>query len=53
MVMFRVAVAAAGAILLWITLWWMSRLSWEMNVVIALVASLAFAFYFERDEPQR
>jgi lysylphosphatidylglycerol synthetase-like protein (DUF2156 family) len=46
-------VAAMTAVLLWIVLSTMARLPWQLDVLIAIVAALAFAFYFERDEDPR
>ena len=45
--------AATTAVLLWIVLSTMARLPWQLDVLIAIVAALAFAFYFERDEDPR
>jgi len=41
------------AVLLWIVLSEMARLPWQLDVLIAIAAALAFAFYFERDEDPR
>jgi hypothetical protein len=46
-------VAAMTAVLLWIVLSEMARLPWQLDVLIAIAAALAFAFYFERDEDPR
>ena len=44
---------AAAAMLLWLVLSWMVRLSWQVDSLIAAAACVAFAFYFERDEDPR
>ena len=48
--MLRAAFAVATALLLWVVLSGMARLSWQVDGLIAAAACVAFAFYFERDE---
>jgi hypothetical protein len=45
--------ATTAAVLLWIVLSTMVRLPWQLDVLIAIGAALAFAFYFERDDDPR
>ena len=47
----RITVAALTAVLL-ANLWGlMARLSWELDAALAAAAVIAFAYYFERDDP--
>jgi hypothetical protein len=41
--------AAVTGVLLWLVLATMARLPWQLDVLIAALVALAFAFYFERD----
>ena len=47
----RMAVVAGTVALVAVTFFWMDRLPWEVDAAIAAAAVIAFAYYFERDDP--
>jgi hypothetical protein len=47
----RIAVGAATIVLLAFVFSIMTRLSWGLDAAIAAAAAIAFAYYFEQDDP--